>query len=62
MGYLWQTHLDDEISFEPAYHQNPRTEIASFISEPPQTVLDIAAREKAQELFERTRLSARSVR
>lgn len=39
--FLWQTHLGSDVAFDPAYHQNPRTEIASFIAEPPGTVLDI---------------------
>jgi SAM-dependent methyltransferase len=39
--YLWQTHLGPDVAFDPAYHQNPRTEIASFLTEPPGTVLDI---------------------
>jgi O-antigen biosynthesis protein len=39
--FLWQTHLGADVAFDPAYHQNPRTEIASFIHEPPGTVLDI---------------------
>ena len=41
MSYVWQTHLRDEVSFDPVYHQNPRTEIASFINDPPGVVLDI---------------------
>lgn len=39
--YLWQTHLGPDVAFDPAYHQNPRTEIASFLVAPPGTVLDI---------------------
>ena len=39
--YLWQTHLGPDVPFDPAYHQNPRTEIASFLVEPPGTVLDV---------------------
>jgi O-antigen biosynthesis protein len=39
--FLWQTHLGPDIPFDPAYHQNPRTEIASFLNEPPGAVLDI---------------------
>jgi len=41
VSYVWQTHLRDEVSFDPVYHQNPRTEIASFINDPPGVVLDI---------------------
>lgn len=41
MSYVWQTHLADAVSFDPAYHQNPRTEIASFLNDPPGVVLDI---------------------
>src|SRR6476620_3761723 len=39
--YVWQTHLGNDASFDPRYHTNPRTEILSFISEPPGTVLDV---------------------
>jgi 2-polyprenyl-3-methyl-5-hydroxy-6-metoxy-1,4-benzoquinol methylase len=38
---LWQTHLGPDVAFDPQYHQNPRTEIASFVAEPPGTVLDV---------------------
>ena len=41
MSYVWQTHLRDEVPFDAAYHQNPRTEIASFLNDPPGVVLDI---------------------
>jgi 2-polyprenyl-3-methyl-5-hydroxy-6-metoxy-1,4-benzoquinol methylase len=41
LRFLWQTHLGPDVAFDPAYHQNPRTEIASFLAEPPGTVLDI---------------------
>ena len=41
LKYLWQTHLGPDVAFDTTYHQNPRTEIASFIAEPPGTVLDI---------------------
>ena len=41
MAHVWQTHLGDEVSFDAAYHQNARVEIASFISEPPGVVLDV---------------------
>ncbi len=39
--YVWQTHLGTDAPFDPRYHTNPRTEIMSFIAEPPGTVLDI---------------------
>jgi 2-polyprenyl-3-methyl-5-hydroxy-6-metoxy-1,4-benzoquinol methylase len=38
---LWQTHLGPDVAFDPQYHQNPRSEIASFVAEPPGTVLDV---------------------
>lgn len=41
MTYLWQSHLADSPRFDPAYHMKPRTEVMSFLSEPPGTVLDI---------------------
>ncbi len=41
MTYLWQTHLGTDTPFDPAYHTNPRTEIMSFLTEAPGTVLDI---------------------
>lgn len=41
MDYVWQKYLGDEVAFDPAYHENARTEIASFIDEPPGIVLDI---------------------
>jgi 2-polyprenyl-3-methyl-5-hydroxy-6-metoxy-1,4-benzoquinol methylase len=41
MAYVWQTHLGGDIAFDPAYHQNARTEIASFIAAPPGVVVDI---------------------
>jgi trans-aconitate methyltransferase len=41
MSHLWETHLGTQIAFDPAYHQNPRVEIASFINEPPGVVVDI---------------------
>jgi O-antigen biosynthesis protein len=41
LKYLWQTHLGPDVAFDPVYHQNARTEIASFLTEPPGTVLDI---------------------
>jgi len=39
--YVWQTHLGTDAPFDTRYHTNPRTEIMSFIAEPPGTVLDI---------------------
>ena len=39
--YVWQTHLGNDASFDPRYHTNPRTEILSFMGEPPGTVLDV---------------------
>ena len=41
MTYLWQTHLGDDVAFDPQYHQNKRFEITSFFNESPGTVLDI---------------------
>jgi 2-polyprenyl-3-methyl-5-hydroxy-6-metoxy-1,4-benzoquinol methylase len=41
MSYLWQTHLGTDVSFDSQYHQSERSEIASFFSESPGTVLDI---------------------
>jgi len=41
MQHLWCTHLGDEVSYDPAYHDNTRVDIASFISEAPGLVLDI---------------------
>jgi 2-polyprenyl-3-methyl-5-hydroxy-6-metoxy-1,4-benzoquinol methylase len=37
----WKTHLATDTVFEPQYHQNTRTEIASFLNEPPGVVLDV---------------------
>ena len=39
--FLWQTHLGADVAFDPRYHEVPRTEIASFIAEPPGAVLDV---------------------
>jgi SAM-dependent methyltransferase len=39
--FLWQTHLGAEVAFDPRYHEVARNEIASFIREPPGTVLDV---------------------
>ena len=41
MEPVWKTHLAADAAFDPQYHQNPRDEIASYISEPPGIVLDI---------------------
>jgi O-antigen biosynthesis protein len=41
MGFLWQTHLGQNVSFDPVYHQSPRNEIASFFNDAPGTVLDV---------------------
>src|ERR1700758_829275 len=41
MRDLWKTHLGDNVGYDPQYHDNPRVEIASFISEPPALVLDV---------------------
>ena len=41
MQRFWQTHLGDEVSYDPAYHDNTRVDIASFIGEAPGVVLDI---------------------
>jgi 2-polyprenyl-3-methyl-5-hydroxy-6-metoxy-1,4-benzoquinol methylase len=41
MTYLWQSHLGGGVRFDPAYHMKPRTDVMSFLAEPPGTVLDI---------------------
>ena len=41
MTYLWQSHLGGSPRFDPAYHMKPRTDVMSFLAEPPGTVLDI---------------------
>lgn len=41
MSYLWESHLGDETPFNPEYHLSARTEIASFLNEPPGVVLDV---------------------
>ncbi len=41
MPQLWKTHLGDGVAYDPQYHDNPRIEIASFVSEPPGLVLDV---------------------
>ena len=38
---VWKTHLAADAAFDPQYHEKPRVEIVSFISEPPGVVLDI---------------------
>jgi SAM-dependent methyltransferase len=38
---VWRTHLAVDTPFDAQYHQNPRSEIASFINEPPGIVLDV---------------------
>ena len=59
--YVWQTHLGNDAPFDPRYHTNPRTEIMTFITEPPGTVLDIgcgggATGRLLKEKFPRTRV------
>lgn len=41
MSYLWQTHLGTDVAFDPQYHQSGRTEILSFLNEPPGVVVDV---------------------
>jgi SAM-dependent methyltransferase len=41
MRELWKTHLGDSVGYDPQYHDSPRVEIASFISEAPALVLDV---------------------
>jgi 2-polyprenyl-3-methyl-5-hydroxy-6-metoxy-1,4-benzoquinol methylase len=41
MQHVWQTHLGGEAAFDPQYHENARTEVASFLDAPPGLVLDI---------------------
>lgn len=41
MRPIWQTHLGDGVSYDPAYHDNTRADIASFISDAPGLVLDV---------------------
>jgi len=38
---VWKTHLASDTHFDPQYHQNARTEIVSFLNEPPGVVLDV---------------------
>jgi len=38
---VWKTHLATDTVFDPQYHQNARTEIVSFLNEPPGVVLDV---------------------
>jgi SAM-dependent methyltransferase len=39
--YVWQSHLGSEVAFDAGYHEVSRSDILSFISQPPGTVLDI---------------------
>lgn len=39
--HVWQSHLGEDVAFDPLYHTNPRHEIMSFLRDPPGTVLDI---------------------
>lgn len=39
--FVWQQYLGGELRFDPTYHEVPRTDIVSFINEPPGTVLDV---------------------
>lgn len=39
--YVWQSHLGSEVAFDAGYHDVLRSDILSFISDPPGTVLDI---------------------
>jgi 2-polyprenyl-3-methyl-5-hydroxy-6-metoxy-1,4-benzoquinol methylase len=41
MAQLWETHLGAHVPFDRTYHMNARTEIASFLAEPPGTGLDV---------------------
>jgi SAM-dependent methyltransferase len=41
MTHIWQSHLGDDVPYDPQYHDNKRVEIASFVNEPPGLVLDI---------------------
>src|SRR5436853_6559433 len=41
MRELWKTHLGGGVAYDPQYHDNPRVEIASFVSDPPGLVLDV---------------------
>jgi 2-polyprenyl-3-methyl-5-hydroxy-6-metoxy-1,4-benzoquinol methylase len=41
MEHVWRTHLGGEVAFDPQYHENARTEVASFLDAPPGLVLDI---------------------
>ena len=41
MEPVWKTHLAADTAFDPQYHENARPEIASFLNEPPGTVLDV---------------------
>ena len=39
--HVWQSHLGEDVAFDPLYHTNQRHEIMSFLRDPPGTVLDI---------------------
>lgn len=40
-SYVWQSHLGSEVAFDAGYHEVSRSDILSFISQAPGTVLDI---------------------
>jgi len=40
-SYVWQTYLGEGLRFDPTYHEVARSDIVSFIGEPPGTVLDV---------------------
>ena len=40
-SYVWQSHLGGDVAFDAGYHEVSRSDILSFITEPPGTVLDI---------------------
>jgi SAM-dependent methyltransferase len=40
-SHVWQSHLGSEVAFDAGYHEVSRSDILSFISQPPGTVLDI---------------------
>ncbi|MGH8714784.1 MAG: class I SAM-dependent methyltransferase [Casimicrobiaceae bacterium] len=39
--YVWQSHLGNDVAFDAGYHEVSRSDILSFINDPPGTVLDI---------------------
>jgi len=41
MTHVWQTHLGEDVAYDPLYHDHARVEVASFIDEPPGLVLDV---------------------